>query len=89
MVGDRGFVHRRRSLGRHSYHIPIRHSYTTFPRHSYIYIYGVHSYIYIYIYTAFLYGIPIRDSYTTFLASCLNNDFFCEGLALTCRQVFL
>ena len=68
MVGDRGFVHRRRSLGRHSYHIPIRHSYTTFPRHSYIYIYGMHSYIYIYIYirhsyTAFLYGIPIRHSW--------------------------
>ena len=62
MVGDRGFVHRRRSLGRHSYttflyDIPIRHSHGI-P----IYIYGMHSYIYIYIY-----GIPIRHSYTGFL----------------------
>ena len=64
MVGDRGFVHRRRSLGRHSYHIPIRHSYTTFPRnsHIYIYIYIWHAFLYIYIY-----GIPIRHSYTGFL----------------------
>ena len=34
MVGDQGFVHRRRSLGRH---IPIRHAflYTAFLWHSY------------------------------------------------------
>ena len=68
MVGDKGFVHRRRSLGRHSYttflyDIPIRHSHGI-PIHIYIYIYGMHSYIYIYIQ---IYGIPIRHSYTGFL----------------------
>ena len=100
MVGDKGFVHRRRSLGRHSYiytflyDIPTRH-FHDIPIYIYIlyiwhiYIWHAFLYIYIYKYTAFLYGIPIRDSYTTFLASCLNNYFFCEGLALTCRQFFL
>ena len=79
MVGDKGFVHRRRSLGRHSYiytflyDIPTRH-FHDIPIYIYIlyiwhiYIYGMHSYIYIYTnirhsYTAFLYGIPIRHSW--------------------------
>ena len=77
MVGDKGFVHRRRSLGRHSYiytflyDIPTRH-FHDIPIYIY-YIYGIYIYmacipIYIYTnirhsYTAFLYGIPIRHSW--------------------------
>ena len=75
MVGDKGFVHRRRSLGRHSYiytflyDIPTRHSHDI-PIYIYIYIIYM-AYIYmacipIYIYIQ-IYGIPIRHSYTGFL----------------------